>query len=205
MRNDFYPAGTVKALLHSGFVTPQTKAVLEERLQKKERAAPPFFDEENFAVLEAVCDCLLPQNEWTPKIPLAMLLEEELATGKGKGWRYHNMPPMKTAMVQGLKGIEEETQQVYKKSFVQLAVPGQEKILAAVQKGKTVTDAWEHLPSPLFFTELLAMVTELYYCHPLAKEEIGDVSFADAKGWDHIGLNETDGREPVINSSDAGN
>ncbi len=47
-----------------------------------------------------------------------------------------------------------------------------------------------------FFEELLAQIVEIYYSRPEAKEEIGEVAYADAKGWQKIGLNEMEIREP---------
>lgn len=183
-------------LIDSDFVTPQTKIVLLERIKKQERIADSFFDDTSFALLEAVCDCLLPQNERTEKIPLAVMLEEELHTSKGKGWRFDVLPPAKEAFTQGLKGIEEEAQQTCNTSFIQLSVSEQQNILKAVQTGTVRAGMWQQLPSHLFFTEILALLTELYYSHPLAKEEIGDASFTDAKGWQRIGLDELEEREP---------
>ena len=46
-----------------------------------------------------------------------------------------------------------------------------------------------------FFEELLAELTENYYAHPLAQEEIGYVGMADLPKWVNIGLNEKDDRE----------
>jgi hypothetical protein len=43
---------------------------------------------------------------------------------------------------------------------------------------------------------MLAELTEYYYAHPLAQEEIGYVGMADAHGWTRLGLNELEPREP---------
>jgi hypothetical protein len=53
------------------------------------------------------------------------------------------------------------------------------------------------VPANKFFEELLASLAELYYSHPLAKEEIGEVAFADKKGWQQIGLNQLESHEPL--------
>lgn len=196
MRNDFYPSGTVRALLQTDLVTPQTRDVLTKRLERTTRISNPIFDDETFALLEAVSDCLLPQNERDEKIPLAALLEENLQGGKGKGWRYAALPPDREAVVQGLKGIEEEAQSGYGRPFQQLSTGDRQSILTDVQTARAKAPSWKELPAGLFFTELLALLTQLYYSHPLGKEEIGDASFADAKGWTHIGLNSLERQEP---------
>lgn len=197
MRNDHYPPGTVRALLKTDFVSPKTKEVLEKRLAIQSRPVPSFFDEESFHLLEAVCHSLFPQDFREEKIPLAVLLENSLLTGKGKGWRYDALPPMKETIVSGLKGLDEEAKAVVQKPFIALDRNTMDQLLKAIQAGRTVADIWKTLPPDLFFTELLAMLTEIYYGHPLAKEEIGDVSFADGGGWQAIGLNRLEQREPL--------
>ncbi len=196
MPNNIYPQGTIKALLASDEVNAQTKKVLNERLQGKERIKPAFFDDKTFTVLEAVCDILFPQISEEQKIPLAILYEESLATGKGKGWRYSQMPPLKAAITQGLKGVDEEALQVHQSSFAQLLPATKEILLTNIQQGKAIAEIWKGLRSDLFFEELLASLTELYYSHPMAKDVIGDVSFSDAKGWMYLGLNNLEDREP---------
>lgn len=196
MRNDFYPPGTVHSMLESAFVTPQTKRVLQERLLKNERTEPHFFDEAGFNTLMVVCDCLFPQEHRQQKIPLAVLFEEAVQNGKGKGWRFDAMPPAKEAMLQGLRAIDEEAAAVYGAPFTKLHQEQKENLLTAIQEGRVQSTSWQGLPSNPFFTELLTQLNEIYYSHPLAKEEIGDVSFADEGGWKNLGLNNLEEREP---------
>jgi hypothetical protein len=49
----------------------------------------------------------------------------------------------------------------------------------------------------LYFEELLALVVDVYYAHPLASEEIGYIGMADAHGWQAIGLDQRETHEPV--------
>lgn len=196
MPNETYPKGSVRALLQSDFVNPQTKAVLNERLQTSERISPAFFDEQTFRTLEAVCDCLFSQEDREEKVPLAIMFEKEVAQGKGKGWRYNELPPLKEAMKGGMKAIDAEARALHQTAFVSLSSKQKEAVLTAVQKGNVKASAWNDLPSDLFFTEMLVTATEIYYSHPLAKEEIGDASFADEGGWHQIGLNNLEDREP---------
>ncbi len=43
MRNDHYPAGFVRALLNTDSVTPQTRDILIERIERKKLIVPVFF------------------------------------------------------------------------------------------------------------------------------------------------------------------
>ena len=71
-------------------------------------------------------------------------------------------------------------------------------VLQLVQAGKAPGEAWQTLPAGRFFEELLAELTELYYAHPLAQEEIGYVGLADLPSWTKIGLNEKEDREVTM-------
>lgn len=53
------------------------------------------------------------------------------------------------------------------------------------------------MDAALYFEELLALVVDIYYAHPLASEEIGYTGMADAHGWQAIGLDERETHEPV--------
>ncbi len=191
-----YPAGTVRALLETDLVTPPTRRALEERLQQSAVTAPRFFDARDFATLRAACARLIPQPEREHAIDLAGALDERLADGRCDGWRYDQMPPDGEAHRRGLRGLDESAQLMCNASFQQLDAAQQDEVLRAVQRGEAGGATWEKLPAHRFFEELLAELTEIYYSHPLAKEEIGDASMADAHGWQSIGLDEHAAHEP---------
>ncbi len=197
MRNDHYPSGIVKYLLQTDLVKENTSAVLKDRLKKEHIIIPVFFDRDAFQILQSVCKRLIPQPNRSNIIDLPGLLDEQLTSGTGKGWRYNQMPPGKTFWSAGLNGINETSQLMYDKAFTLLAEAEQDKVLTEIQCGIAEGTIWESIPPALFFEEFLASITELYYSHPVAKEEIGEVAFADAKGWQKIGLNELEAHEPA--------
>ncbi len=43
MTNDHYPTGSVRALLQTDLVKPNTQAVLKDRFQKEKRIVPVFL------------------------------------------------------------------------------------------------------------------------------------------------------------------
>jgi len=197
MRNDHYRSGTVRALLETDLVAQQTSLVLKNRLEKEETIIPLFFDTETFLVLNSVCMRLIPQPDRPDKIDLAGMLDEQIASGNGNGWRYNQMPPDKIAWSSGLYGINETSELMFGEVFTILAEAEQDEVLRSIQSSFAKGKIWEKMPSDLFFEELLASLVELYYSHPVAKEEIGEVAFADAKGWQKIGLNELEAHEPA--------
>lgn len=197
MRNDYYPSGTVRALLVTDLVQDPAKLLLNSRLEKKETVIPVFFDSRSFAMLQAVCKRLIPQPDRIEFIDLAGMLDGQMATDNGNGWRYDKMPPDKEAYISGLNGINESAELTFGKEFPALEESQQDQILSEVQSGNASGRIWRRVPAAFFFEELLASLVELYYSHPIAKEEIGEVAFADAKGWQQIGLNKLEAHEPL--------
>ena len=195
--SETYPTGTVRALIESDLVTPATRAVLLERLDPgPAESTHGVFDSATSAILRAVCARLIPQPDRAEPIDLAAAVEERLASGKGNGWRYAAMPPDAEAYERGLRAVDECAQTLFGESFVSLDERRADDTLRAVQRGDPPGPGWTGLPSELFFEELLAEVVECYYSHPLAQEEIGYAGFADAHGWQALGLDQLAAHEP---------
>lgn len=202
MANEQYPTDTVQGLLNTDLVNQNTSAILKNRLEQPDTIVAKTFDEPTFGILKAVCSQLIPQTDRLDKIDLAGMLDEQLADGKGNGWRYDKMPTDETAFKLGMKGIDETAEAMFGDNFTDLDDAEQDGVLNAIQKGEAQGKIWEEMPAKLFFEELLTSITELYYSHPTAKNEIGEVAFADAKGWENIGLNELAPQEPkpIVNN-----
>lgn len=192
-----YPAGSVRALLLTDAVTPATRAALEARL-----TAPPyepqFFDADTYELLRAVAARLLPQPDRAAPIELAPAVDQRLLAGGSDGWRYDALPPDREAFRLGLGGVRQTAQAMFGPDFPVLNPEQQDAVLHAVQAGQAPGAAWATVPAARFFEELLAELTETYYAHPLAQEEIGYVGMADLPGWTHLGLNQRDAREPEM-------
>lgn len=190
-----YPAGTVRALLDTELVTDATRAALQARL-----LAPPyepqFLEPATYDLLRAVAACLIPQPDRAEPIELAPGVDQRLARGGSDGWRYDTMPPDREAYRLGLGGINQSTQALFQQDFQALGPDEQARVMQLVQEEKAPGNTWSTVPAGRFFEELLAELTELYYAHPLAQEEIGYVGMADVPGWTRIGLNEREEREP---------
>lgn len=190
-----YPDGTVRALLDTELVTDATRAALQARLN-----APPyepqFLEPATYDLLRAVAACLFPQPDRPEPIELAPSVDQRLAAGRSDGWRYDTMPPDREAYRLGLGGINQAAQALFQQDFRALSSEQQDSILQLIQEEKAPGEAWQTVPAARFFEELLAELTEYYYAHPLAQEEIGYVGMADAPGWTRLGLNELEPREP---------
>ena len=192
-----YPSGTVRVLLSTEHVSAATRAAVQGRLDAPATYAPQLLAPETYALLEAVAARLLPQPDRPDQpIPLAPALDQRLAAGRADGWRYDTLPPDREAFRLGLGGIQEIAQSLFKADFLQIQSEQQDAVLQALAEGHPPGPAWETLDAVRFFEELLAELTETYYAHPLAQEEIGYVGLADLPSWTRIGLNEKEDREP---------
>lgn len=218
MRSRVYPHDTVGQLLQTDLVTPKTREVLESRIAahaetaKTGKAEPRFFSGAEFRTLEAACKRLIPQPDREHPLDLAGAIDQRLAGGKTDGWRYDSMPPDREAYRRGLRGLDETARTMFdsdsKTYFEALDAAQQDAVLAAVQRGNARGATWATMPASRFFEELLAEAVECYYSHPLAEDEIGYAGFADAHGWQRIGLNRLAPFEPrsldeVLDEADA--
>jgi gluconate 2-dehydrogenase gamma chain len=191
-----YPSGTVRALLATPHVSEATRAALQARLAEPATYAPQFLAPETYALLEAVAARLFPQSD-RPETPIALApaVDQRLAEGRADGWRYDALPPDREAYRVGLGGIQEIAQNRFQADFVGLNPEQQDAVLQALASGTPPGTTWTTLDAGRFFEEMLAELTETYYAHPLAQEEIGYVGMADLPSWIKIGLNEKDDRE----------
>lgn len=190
-----YPEGTVRALLPTDQVTEATRNALTERLTASPRQ-PAHFSDSEFALLQAICDRLIPQDDRPEYIDLAGNIDNRLSQNKSDGWRYDTMPPDGDAYKQGLAGVDQTAQLLFEQPFRQLPAERQDDVLKQIQQGQPAGEIWTTLPAGRFFEELLVETTESYYMHPLAQEEIGYVGMADVPTWQRIGLNQLEDREP---------
>ncbi len=190
-----YHTGTVRALLDTSLIIEATRQVLTERLNTPSHQ-PAFFSAEEFALLQIICDRLIPQDEGTKSIDVAGGIDQRLSEQKSDGWRYDTMPADGEAYKLGLKGVDESARILFKQRFERLSGDQQDQVLKAIQEGQVSGEIWRKLPANRFFEELLAEAVENYYSHPLAQEEIGYVGMADTPGWQLIELNQLEDREP---------
>ena len=168
-----------------------TRQVVGKRLhQVPERR---FLEPNEWETLEAICARLIPQPDREIPVPIVPFIDEKLHNNQGDGYRYENMPELRTAWRLGIAGIEKEAHRRYHKRFVELDPETQDEILRALQNEEVQGDLWEELPPKRFFTDtLLKTVVGIYYAHPAAWSEIGWGGPASPRGYVRRGLNEHD-------------
>jgi gluconate 2-dehydrogenase gamma chain len=171
-------SGSVLDLINSDHVTPATRSALLERLRKPAVTEPTFFSEAEFKRFQLVCNQLIPQ-ETEEQIDLAGPIDERLANGTTNGWRYDDLPNDGEAYRLFLTGINQTAEALFDHPFDTITADQRDTVLLAVQQGEATGPAWQNLPADRFFEELLAEVTEVYYSHPMAQQQIGYTGMAD--------------------------
>ncbi|GAB3688990.1 hypothetical protein GCM10027592_04780 [Spirosoma flavus] len=192
-----YPEETVRVLLQSDQVSEKTRQVLTDRLTASAES-PRFFSSQELELLRAICNRLIPQDNRSESIDVAGGIDKRLAQHGSDGWRYDTMPADGDAYKQGLAGIEETAHVLFGQPFQQLAEAQQDELLSQIQRAEAPGTIWSTMPANRFFEELLTEAAHNFYSHPLAQEEIGYVGMADVPGWQRIGLNQLESREPRI-------
>ncbi len=181
-----YPQGTVRDLITSDYVTEPTRRVLLARLDADEEYSPRFFSAQEYSLLGAVCAVLAPSPVVPPTF-VAREIDRRLHENDGDGWRYDALPPDGAAFRRGLEVFDKIAREKFGDGFGVLPRGRQNEVLQRIRDGAANRQDFD---ASLFLSELLAECAEIFYSHPLALEEIGYIGFADAKGWDEIGLNQ---------------
>jgi hypothetical protein len=181
----------------------QTRAAIAKRLH--EVPMRRFFTEDEWEILEAVCDRLIPQPDRQSdpdrpngKVPIAPFIDERLHENTGNGYRYEDMPPQREAWRIGLQAIDEEARARWQRGFSELPDNLKDAVLRSVQHGDTLTDSWQCMPPRRFFKSvLLHEVVGVYYAHPAAWSEIGFGGPASPRGYVRMQANRRDPWEVV--------
>jgi hypothetical protein len=170
-----YPSYNVLDKWSSPDWDDQTREVVRKRLEE----IPPrrFFTDEEARVLAALAERILPQSDRreTEKVPIIPWVDQKLHEDKRDGYRYEGMPPQQVAWRQGLKGINETAQALFKaKEFIDLDPLSQDVVLTHVARGDPPGATWKLLPASRFFRDVLcSTIVKIYYAHPFAWNEIG--------------------------------
>jgi hypothetical protein len=162
-----------------------TRDVVSDRLER----TPPirFFSEGEAALLGAVIDRVMPQDDRTEErtIPILPILDERLYRNSLNGFRYEDMPADQEAYRLAIKAIEEMALARFRQPFVGLTVHRQELILKSLHDGKPDPEnaVWQTMPVHRFWAMLMEDCVTAYYSHPWAWDEIGFGGPAYPRGY----------------------
>ena len=192
-----YPGYDVLAKWDTPSFDEATRAVLKKRLT--EIPSRRFFTEDEYRLLEAVLERLLPQSDRREPIPIAPWIDARLAADGGEGFRYDGMPPQQEAWRLALRGIDAEARLRFSQSFQALGAGEQDEVLRRIEAGDVAEREWGGMDPRRFFRhELLTVAVSVYYAHPAAWNEIGFGGPASPRGYVRLGFDERDPWEPEL-------
>jgi hypothetical protein len=189
----YYPA--FHTLAQQDFWDDATRRLIERRVHD----LPPirFFDAGEAALLQAVCDRILPQDDRDEShtIPIVNGIDARLFINRTDGYRYEHMPPDRDAHRLGLRGVEAIAQHLFGRPFIDLAPLDQDRVLETIHDAKppAAQEIWNQMPVQRYWMLLVQDVLEVYYAHPWAWDEIGFGGPAYPRGYMRLERGE---REP---------
>jgi hypothetical protein len=154
---------------------------------------PPyrFFSTEEARLLEALCDCVLPQDDRpeAQRVLIAPWIDERLYTNEGSGYRYENMPEDRQAYRMALQGFDETAYHLFDTAFIDLSRAEQDDVMRQVADGSPPGEIWKRISAVIFFQLFMSDIISNYYAHPQAWAEIGFNGPASPRGHIRLRLN----------------
>lgn len=179
----YYPG--YRTLAQQDYWDEATRKTVKDRIA----SSPPvrFFSSDEVALLQAVIDRVLPQDDRTAetRVPILPGIDERLYNNELNGYRYEDMPPDREAYRLGLRAINQMAEERFQMPFLKLSTLPQELILKSMHDGAPDPDItiWKQMPVRRFWTMLLEDCVTAYYAHPWAWDEIGFGGPAYPRGY----------------------
>lgn len=195
-RKSLYPGYDVLNKRDTPSWDDATRAVIAERLGV--RNEPQFCDAVQWLALTHLCRCIVPQADAEPRVPLASFVDAKLASDKSDGYRDARLPPLREAWRIGLAALDAESRAQFGLPFASVESPQQRALLEQMQRGDMRHEAWQTMPSRLFFEKrILHDICSAYYAHPHAWSEIGFGGPANPRGYVRLYFDRRDPWEAV--------
>ncbi|MDR5784612.1 gluconate 2-dehydrogenase subunit 3 family protein [Caballeronia sp. LZ065] len=168
-----------------------TRQVIDERLHPPKD--PRFFDAVQWKAVRALCDLVVPQMSANAPVPVPEMLDTKLITRIGDGYRDARLPSMPDAWRIGLAALDAECRARYDLPLASIDRGAALEIIKDMQAGKLTGDAWQDMPSDVFFSKrVLHDICGAYYSHPHAWNEMGFGGPANPRGYVRMVANRRD-------------
>ena len=182
-------------LLDSDRTSPQTRAVMQARVDSAKSASTPFTQEAQLT-LQALVRRVVPDAP----LDLAGRVTQWLETGSRDGWRFDNLPSDFHAWQQGLASLNAAALSQYCVPFSALYSQQQDALLNAARQGELgktlagklgVGETAASLTATQmqqWFEDVRSALARLYIADPRTMQRVGFTGFADDHGFTHISL-----------------
>jgi hypothetical protein len=174
-----------------------TREVVLKRVEQP--PAMRFFTRDEAETLAAYCDVITHQYD-EPRIPVLSFIDEKLAEGRLDGYQYDDMPDDRDAWRIVALGLDHSARSEWRAaSFARAPVTVQEQIVGVFAQGNLRGGPWDDLNVARAFALTTRHISQAFYAHPWAWNEIGFGGPAYPRGYaafgsDHFG--DREGWEP---------
>lgn len=177
-----------------------TRRVIDRRLAISRE--PRFFTTYEWQTLVAICARIVPQPRDRPPVPLPAYVDEKLRTNTLDGYRLAELPAQGEAWKRGLAALDAEARDAAGMRFHELDAAAQDGLLRRMQHGDLKSEAWGGMPCKAFFSRRIVHdITNAYYAHPTAWNEMGFGGPASPRGYVRMKLDQRDPWEAVEDKS----
>ena len=168
-----------------------TRVVIDDRIGTSDE--PAWCSPEQWCTLRALCAVIVPQRDDGHRVPLAALVDRKIAKGKSDGYRHARLPALQDAWRIGLAALDDESLHRHRAVFADLGERERMGLVQALEHGTLSRDAWQGMPSKLFFTQrVLHDICTTYYAHPSTWSAIGFGGPANPRGYVRMTFNRRD-------------
>ena len=190
-RQDRYPGYDVLAKRDTPSWNPVTREVIDRRLAVPRQ--PRFFNQDEWAVLRAVCGRIVPQPSNRAEVPLPAYVDEKMFERRLDGYRYEGVPEQGEAWKQGLAALDEAAKRDHGAGFAATGPEQQDGLLRQMEAGRLQAEALQGMwPDRFFKYRIIPDITGAYYAHPTGWNEIGFGGPASPRGYVRTDLNRRD-------------
>jgi hypothetical protein len=145
-----------------------------------------FFATEELETLTAFADIVLAQDS-EPRIPVLAYVDAKLFEGGRDGYRYFDLPDDDETFRRVARGLDEEARRRGADRFALLGVDDQVEVCHRFKAGELYGGAWATLNVSRAWSVVLRDLTQAFYAHPWAWNEIGFGGPAYPRGYARFG------------------
>ncbi len=138
-----------------------------------------FFAPDELETLTAFADVVLAQDA-EPRIPVLAYVDAKLHEGRGDGYRYFDLPDDGETFRRVARGLAEAR-------FTELSLDGRLDLCHRFANGELHGGVWATLNVARAWSVVLRYLTQAFYAHPWAWNEIGFGGPAYPRGYSRFG------------------
>jgi hypothetical protein len=161
-----------------------TRKVVLERVENVPEIR--FFTSREAETLAAFCDTVMAQDS-EPRIPVLAYIDDKLHAGRFDGYRYYDLPDDRTLWRSLAQALDEEARRRGAASYAAADAELREAICGDFAEAKLHGGLWATFSVSRAWTIATGAITQAFYAHPWAWNEIGFGGPAYPRGYSRFG------------------